>query len=54
MRERTASYCCWNVSFADITIIKKKNYLEKYNCGNWLFQVAEGYSDGISDANGIL
>lgn len=37
-----------------ITIIKKKNYLEKYNCGNWLFQVAEGYSDGISDANGIL
>ena len=48
------SYCCWNVSFADITIIKKKNYLEKYNCGNWLFQVAEGYSDGISDANGIL
>lgn len=51
---RTAAYCCWNVSFADITIIKKKNYLEKYNCGNWLFQVAEGYSDGISDANGIL
>ena len=43
-----------NVSFADITIIKKKDYLEKYNCGNWLFQVAEGYSDGISDANGIL
>ena len=34
---------CWNVSFADITIIKKKDYLEKYNCGNWLFQVAEGY-----------
>lgn len=43
IRDRTASYCCWNVSFADITIIKKKNYLEKYNCENWLFQVAEGY-----------